>query len=161
MLHEILLVAAVIYHGVNGLKIILNDTFPQWWQVKHERTGFWKVAIITFVLWLPAAYLMSRSLYLNNICHCAPVTTRTAEQIAASTNLSLIIVPIAFFAILAVLALGGKLASPIAPGARGGAAAQDLRHLHLAVHALERRAAHPAGLDARGAAGRAGGRARH
>ena len=31
MIGEILLVAAVFYHGVNGLKIILNDTFPTWW----------------------------------------------------------------------------------------------------------------------------------
>src|SRR5690554_7439807 len=31
MLGEIVLVAAVLYHGVNGLKIILNDTFPHWW----------------------------------------------------------------------------------------------------------------------------------
>jgi succinate dehydrogenase hydrophobic anchor subunit len=109
MLQEILLVAAVIYHGVNGLKIILYDTFPQAWRIRNERTGFYKVAIVTFLLWAPAAYLMSRSLYLNNICHCAPVSTRTPEQIAASTNLSLIIVPIAFFAILALLGAGGKL----------------------------------------------------
>jgi succinate dehydrogenase hydrophobic anchor subunit len=116
MLQEIVLVAAVIYHGVNGLKIILNDTFPQWWRIKNERVGFYKVAIVTFILWAPAAYLMSRALYLNNICQCAPVTTRTPEQIAASTNLSLIIVPIAFFVILGLLGLGGQLTSaPAAP----------------------------------------------
>ncbi len=111
MLQEILLVAAVIYHGVNGLKIILYDTFPQAWRIKNERVGFYKVAILTFILWAPAAYLMSRALYLNNICQCAPETSLTVEQVAARTNLSLIIVPIAFFTILGVLGVGGKLAS--------------------------------------------------
>ena len=112
MLQEIVLVAAVIYHGVNGLRIILYDTFPNWWHIRTERWGFWKVAVITVVLWVPAAYLMGRSLYLNNICRCAPASIRTPAQIAASTNLSLVIVPVAFVLILAVLALGGKLVSP-------------------------------------------------
>ena len=70
MLQEIVLVAAVLYHGVNGLKIILLDTFPDWWHKDFERQSFWKVAVMTFVLWAPAAYLMGRALYLNNICHC-------------------------------------------------------------------------------------------
>src|ERR1700694_3661603 len=40
MLGEIMLVAAVFYHGVNGLKIILFDTFPNWWQVARVGQDF-------------------------------------------------------------------------------------------------------------------------
>ena len=119
MLGEILLVAAVIYHGVNGLKLILYDTFPNWWQVQHERQGFWKVVILTFVLWVPAAYVMGRSLYLNNICNCVPPSTLTTAQVASATNFTLAAVPIAFVAILGVLAIGGKLRQQTAGGPPG------------------------------------------
>ena len=108
MLGEIMLVAAVFYHGVNGLKIILFDTFPSWWQVDRERQVFWRVAIITFVLWAPAAALMLNSLYQNNIAGAAP-TTLSTSQVAYETNLSLAIVPVAFFVILGLLVVGAKV----------------------------------------------------
>jgi succinate dehydrogenase cytochrome b556 subunit len=113
MLGEILLVAAVFYHGVNGLKIILFDTFPALWQVHQERQTFWRVAVITFVLWAPAAAMMGYSLYRNNIAG-APPTTLTTAQVAYDTNLSLAVVPIAFFLILGLLAVGAKV-QPQAP----------------------------------------------
>jgi succinate dehydrogenase hydrophobic anchor subunit len=106
MLGEIILVAAVIFHGTNGLKIILADTFPYWWQKDWERGAFWKVAAITVILWVPAAYMMGRSLYLNNICRCAPETT---VDVAAATNLAVVGIPLAFLIIMAVLVVGGKL----------------------------------------------------
>jgi succinate dehydrogenase hydrophobic anchor subunit len=113
MIGEILLVAAVFYHGVNGLKIILYDTFPSWWQIDHERQTFWRVAVITFVLWAPAAVMMGYSLYSNNIAGTAtaPIAANTA-QMAYDTNLSLAIVPIAFFVILGVLAVGARVQAP-------------------------------------------------
>lgn len=110
MLGEILLVAAVIYHGVNGLKIILFDTFPSWWQIDRERQAFWKVAIITFIMWAPAAFLMGRSLYMNNFAGSATaLVAADPAAVARDTNLSLTIVPIVFFVILGVLAVGAKL----------------------------------------------------
>lgn len=110
MLGEILLVAAVLFHGVNGLKIILYDAFPNWWKKDFERQSFWKVAIITFILWVPAAYFMGRALYIHNFCtNC--VTTETID-VAARTNFSVVSIPIIYFVILAVLALGGRLANP-------------------------------------------------
>jgi succinate dehydrogenase hydrophobic anchor subunit len=117
MIGEILLVAAVFFHGVNGLKIILNDTFPTWWQINRERQGFWRVAAITFVLWAPAAAMMGYSLYTNNIAGAAP-TTLTTAQVAYDTNVSLTVVPIAFFIILGVLAVGAKIQAPAASGGR-------------------------------------------
>jgi succinate dehydrogenase hydrophobic anchor subunit len=117
MLGEILLVAAVFYHGVNGLKIILFDTFPNWWQVDRERQAFWRVAIITFVLWAPAAVLMFASLYQHNIAGAASAPLTTA-QVAYETNLSLAIVPIAFFVILGLLVVGAKIQAPAASTGR-------------------------------------------
>jgi len=106
MLGEIMLVAAVLFHGVNGLKIILNDTFPQWWTKHGERSVFWRVMGVTVVLWLPAAYLMGRNLYLNNICRCAPESRVDA---VAMSNLALTIIPVVFVVIIAVLVFGATL----------------------------------------------------
>jgi len=75
MIGEMVLVAAVIAHGVNGIRIALSDFFPHWWQEKQQRAGFWIVAGITVLLATPAVYFMGRSLYLNNICRCAPEDT--------------------------------------------------------------------------------------
>ncbi len=75
MIGEMVLVVAVISHGVNGIRIALSDSFPHWWQEKQQRAGFWIVAGITVLLAAPAVYFMGRSLYLNNICRCAPEDT--------------------------------------------------------------------------------------
>jgi succinate dehydrogenase cytochrome b556 subunit len=103
MLGEILLVAAVIFHGVNGLKIILNDTFPQWWNKHDERRSFWRVVVLTFVLWVFPAYLMGKALYENSICRCP---TEGAVDVVARTNAALVTIPIAFVIVLGVLAFG-------------------------------------------------------
>jgi succinate dehydrogenase hydrophobic anchor subunit len=115
MLGEILLVAAVLFHGVNGLKLILYDAFPGWWKIDFERLSFYKVAAITFVLWVPAAFLMGRSLYLHSICRCPPPALTTAE-VAARTNLAVFGIPLAFFGVLAVLAVGGQVRAPLGGG---------------------------------------------
>lgn len=70
MLGEIALVAAVLFHGLNGYKIIYFDLEPRRWSERNESRGFWIVCGLTFVLWLPAAYFMGRALYLHNICRC-------------------------------------------------------------------------------------------
>ncbi len=124
MLGEILLVAAVLFHGVNGLKIILYDTYPHWWNKNFERQSFWKVAVLTFILWLPAAYFMGRALYVNNICaNCPPPA---AIDVAARTNMSVIAIPIIFFVILGVLMVGGKLTAPAAAPSRVAAPPKTL-----------------------------------
>jgi succinate dehydrogenase cytochrome b556 subunit len=115
MVGEIVLVAAVIYHGINGLKIILHDTFPHWWNKDFERQSFWKVAVMTVVLWAPAAYFMGRSLYLHSICRCPPAET---VDVVARTNFSVTAIPILFFVILGVLIVGGQLLAPAPAGRR-------------------------------------------
>lgn len=67
MLLEIVLVFSVIYHGVNGARIAIFDLFsPARWNVADQtKTAVWTLGIAV-VLWLPAAFLMLRSLLIHN-----------------------------------------------------------------------------------------------
>ena len=53
---ELLLVAAVIYHGVNGLRVALMDWQPRLWA--HQREMALGVFALTALLYLPAAAIM-------------------------------------------------------------------------------------------------------
>jgi len=67
MLGEIVLVFSVIYHGVNGVRIAIFDLFtPQSWQANVQEKSVLITLIIAILLWLPAAYLMGRSLLVHN-----------------------------------------------------------------------------------------------
>ena len=67
MLGEIVLVFSVIYHGVNGVRIAIFDLFtPQSWQANVQEKSVLITLIISILLWLPAAYLMGRSLLVHN-----------------------------------------------------------------------------------------------
>lgn len=70
MLGEIVLVGAVIVHGMNGLRIALFDLNPDFYRPELERRAVRTVLLISLILWLPAAGLMGRALYINNICQC-------------------------------------------------------------------------------------------
>lgn len=50
------LVAAVVYHALNGLRIIIMDYRPQWW--KYQRNAAWGVVVGTVVLLIPVFVLM-------------------------------------------------------------------------------------------------------
>lgn len=67
MLGEIALVFAVIYHGVNGARIAIFDLFaPQGWQTASQnRTALWTLGVAV-VLWLPAAFMMFRSMLIHS-----------------------------------------------------------------------------------------------
>ncbi len=114
MLGEMLLVAAVVYHGVNGLNTIFQDTFPHWWTKTSERASFWRVAVLSVVLWLPPGVAMGRALYIYNICNCASAETPfTASLLAVAGALAALLVA------LLVLAWGKPLKGP-RPGAALG-----------------------------------------
>jgi succinate dehydrogenase / fumarate reductase, cytochrome b subunit len=53
---EFALVAAVIYHALNGLRVILMDYRPEWW--KYQKAAAWSVVIGTIVLLIPVFALM-------------------------------------------------------------------------------------------------------
>lgn len=67
MIGEIILVFCIFYHGVNGVRIAIFDLFaPNRWNIETQRkTAQWSLAI-SVILWLPAAYLMGRSLLVHN-----------------------------------------------------------------------------------------------
>ena len=67
MLGEIILIFLVIYHGVNGARIAIFDLFaPDRWNIETQRkSALWSLGI-AILLWLPAAFLMGRSMLVNN-----------------------------------------------------------------------------------------------
>lgn len=63
MLGEIALVFSVIYHGVNGARIAFFDMFrPDLWNIEAQKKSAVWTLTISILLWLPAAFLMGRSL---------------------------------------------------------------------------------------------------
>lgn len=67
MVGEIILVFCVIYHGVNGARIAIFDLLaPDRWNIDTQRkSAYWSLAIAV-LLWLPAAFLMGRSMLVHN-----------------------------------------------------------------------------------------------
>ncbi len=67
MLGEIFLVFSVIYHGVNGLRIIYFDMVrPELWEREKGRQSVVWTLIVSIILWLPAAAIMFRNLVVHN-----------------------------------------------------------------------------------------------
>ena len=67
LIGEIGLVFAIIYHGVNGLRIAYIDLYkPQGWNIKGQERGVRASLAISILLWLPAAGIMLRSLLIHN-----------------------------------------------------------------------------------------------
>lgn len=64
-LGEVVLVFCVLYHGVNGLRIaILDMALPAKW--KSQKFSSRLVLLLTFIFWLPAAFIMVRNLLIHN-----------------------------------------------------------------------------------------------
>lgn len=105
MLGEIGLVAALLYHGLNGYKIIYFDQKPARWKAGAEAQWFWVIVVASFLLWLPAAFIMGRSLWLNNICQCPPVAESGPVVFPAWANTGIVISLAAAVIIVARLAM--------------------------------------------------------
>ena len=58
---EVVLAAAVLYHGLNGLRIIILDFWPGATRLQVQL--FWAVGVIFVALFVPAAYFMLRPLF--------------------------------------------------------------------------------------------------
>jgi succinate dehydrogenase / fumarate reductase cytochrome b subunit len=105
LLSEYALMAAIVYHAINGLNIILKDTFPNWWNKHLQVNSFWKIIALSVLCWLPAAYYISRNLYTYYLCaNCGP-----SEPPVPFPGLSItyLIVPAVFIVLTGVLAYGG------------------------------------------------------
>lgn len=104
LLSEYALMAAIIYHAVNGLNIIVKDTFPSWWN-KHLQSGsFWKVMGLSAVLWLFPAFFITRSLYNYHLCPALGNADCGSGQPTVSGDMLGIAYPIIF--VVALVALG-------------------------------------------------------
>ncbi len=67
MIGEIALVFSIIFHGVNGLRLAWFDMVqPTGWAIKSQRQTARVTLVVSIVLWLPAAYLMARSMLIHN-----------------------------------------------------------------------------------------------
>lgn len=59
MVGEVVLVFCVIFHGVNGLRIVFFDLFnPKLWKERIARNSFLITFIIAIILWVPLAVIM-------------------------------------------------------------------------------------------------------
>jgi len=68
MLQEIILVFCVIFHGINGLRIIYDDMIrPQSWNIAGQRRSVRWTLALSLLVWLPAAAVMFRNLVVFNI----------------------------------------------------------------------------------------------
>jgi len=66
-LGEIVLIFAVFYHGVNGLRLALFDmVFPKNWAVPSERASALVTLLISLMMWAPAAFIMLRNILIHN-----------------------------------------------------------------------------------------------
>jgi succinate dehydrogenase / fumarate reductase cytochrome b subunit len=64
---EVFLVFCVLYHGVNGLRIAVFDLLvPRFWNIPAERNSVRYTLILAVILWIPAAVIMVRSLYIHH-----------------------------------------------------------------------------------------------
>jgi len=59
-LGEVFLLAAVLYHALNGLRIILIDFYPG--LTVHQRRLFYAVWVVFVVTFIPSAYVMLKPL---------------------------------------------------------------------------------------------------
>ncbi len=64
MIGEIFLVFSVIYHGVNGARIAIFDLFlVNKWEGRTPHNSVLWTLVISILLWLPAAFIMSRNVF--------------------------------------------------------------------------------------------------
>jgi len=67
MIGEIFLVFSVIYHGLNGVKIAIFDLVnPGMWNIETQRKASTWALVGAIILWLPAAFIMTRNLLVHN-----------------------------------------------------------------------------------------------
>lgn len=105
LIAEYFLLAAIVYHAINGLNIIIKDSFPSWWNKHVQANSFWKVITLSVLCWLPAAYFISMNIYNYYLCTtCADAAPPVAFE---GLSITYLIVPVVSIILVAVLAYGG------------------------------------------------------
>ncbi len=59
---EIVLVACLLYHGLNGLRITLFDLTPGWWTIERQARAATYVAVTFAVLMVPVVVVMGSNI---------------------------------------------------------------------------------------------------
>ncbi len=115
LVSEYFLFAAIVYHAINGLNVIVKDTFPTWWDRHMQAHSFRKVLALSVLFWLPAAYFVSLNLYNFHICPALGGACGGAEPPVAFSGLSItyLVVPAAFIVTAAILAWGGTFSESL------------------------------------------------
>ncbi len=73
LVQEILLMAAVLYHAFNGLRVTLLDFKPEWW--KYQSRSATIVWVLFFLLYIPIGLLM----FNEAISHCSHLAAEGAS----------------------------------------------------------------------------------
>lgn len=64
---EILLVFAVIYHALNGLRIAIFDLwYPEGWEMGFTQKSVVWTLVISVILWIPAAVIMGQHILTHS-----------------------------------------------------------------------------------------------
>jgi len=58
---EVIIASAVLYHALNGIRVILVDFLPR--ATRYHRTLFYGVVILFLLVFIPGAYLMIKPLF--------------------------------------------------------------------------------------------------
>lgn len=118
-LGEFGLVACVVYHAFNGLRIGILDYNPRWWRFQ-QRAAIW-VLVASAVLLIPVFLLMLGHVikYYGSNPTILPLTEVLAEQLPFVIGIGAGIVAAFIFAVLAGLVLGNK-ETPVVGGISKG-----------------------------------------
>jgi succinate dehydrogenase / fumarate reductase cytochrome b subunit len=58
---EVGVMAAVLYHAFNGIRITILDFKPEWW--RHQRSSSLFVWALFFIAFIPAAFLILSGMF--------------------------------------------------------------------------------------------------
>jgi len=118
-LGEFALVACVVYHALNGLRIGILDYNPRWWRFQ-QRAAIW-VLVASTVLLVPVFLLMLGHVikYYGSNPTVLPLTEVLAEQLPFVIGIGAGIVAAFIFAVLAGFVVGNK-ETPVVGGISKG-----------------------------------------
>lgn len=66
---EIVLMAAVLYHAFNGIRVIVLDFKPEWW--RYQRQSAIAVWVVFAIVFIPIGLFM----FSNTLQHCSDLST--------------------------------------------------------------------------------------
>ena len=64
-LNEVVLFAAVLYHSLNGFRIVVVDFWPR--STRYHRRMVWMEGIVFVLVMIPVAYLMIKPLFQERL----------------------------------------------------------------------------------------------